>query len=154
MPSFYLNCTHSNTFNKGSPIQKDRLSSFAYTILYVDDLVKSLNFYEKVFDCKRKLLTPDNSYGEVAKGETTLSFATHTLAQSNFSEGFVESKITQQPFGIEIGFTTQEVAGTLKKAVDAGAVIYAEPKTKPWGQVVAYVRDINGFLVEICTPMN
>jgi lactoylglutathione lyase len=23
----------------------------------------------------------------------------------------------------------------------------------PWGQTVAYVRDNNGFLVELCTPM-
>jgi YD repeat-containing protein len=28
-----------------------------------------------------------------------------------------------------------------------------DPKTKPWGQVVAYVRDKDGFLIEICTPM-
>lgn len=23
----------------------------------------------------------------------------------------------------------------------------------PWGQTIAYVADINGFLVELCTPM-
>jgi hypothetical protein len=23
----------------------------------------------------------------------------------------------------------------------------------PWGQTIAYVADINGFLVELCTPV-
>jgi lactoylglutathione lyase len=29
----------------------------------------------------------------------------------------------------------------------------ADPKKKPWGQTVAYVRDLDGFLVEICTSV-
>jgi hypothetical protein len=28
-----------------------------------------------------------------------------------------------------------------------------EPVSKPWGQTVAYVRDLDGFLVELCTAM-
>ncbi len=28
-----------------------------------------------------------------------------------------------------------------------------EPSTKPWGQTVAYVRDLNGTLVEIGAPV-
>jgi hypothetical protein len=28
-----------------------------------------------------------------------------------------------------------------------------KPKQKPWGQTVGYVHDLNGFLVEICSPM-
>jgi hypothetical protein len=37
--------------------------------------------------------------------------------------------------------------------VAAGALPAAEPVRKPWGQTVAYVRDLDGFLVELCTPM-
>ena len=36
----------------------------------------------------------------------------------------------------------------------AGAVVVKEPQKKPWGQLVGYVRDNNGFLVEICAPMD
>jgi hypothetical protein len=32
-------------------------------------------------------------------------------------------------------------------------VLMEEPKIKPWGQVVAYVRDLDGFLIEVCSPM-
>lgn len=83
-----------------------------------------------------------------------LSFASVTLASSNLKDGFTESGLTNKPFGIEIGFTTDNVEETVKSAVNAGRTILEKPKTKPWGQMVAYVRDIYGFLIEICTPIN
>ena len=126
---------------------------FAYTILYVKDVEKSIDFYEKAFGFSRKFVTPENDYGELLVGETTLSFCSLTLANSNFKDGFIESSLTNKPFGIEIGFTTDNVEETVKTAINAGGTILEQPKTKPWGQVVAYVRDIDGFLIEICTPM-
>ena len=126
---------------------------FAYTILYVEDVLKSMDFYQQAFGFSQKLLAPDNSYGEVMSGETTLSFAQLSLAKTNLRDGFIASDLSKQPFGIEIGFTTDDVEGTLKQAVSAGALLIEEPKTKPWGQVVAYVRDLDGFLIEVCSPM-
>ena len=126
---------------------------FAYTILYVKDVTKTVEFYEKAFGFARKFVTPDNDYGELLAGETTLSFASLTLAQSNLKDGFTASSLTSKPFGIEIGFTTENVEETIATATKAGAIIVEEPKTKPWGQVVAYLRDLDGFLIEICTPM-
>jgi len=127
---------------------------FAYTILYVQDVTNAIEFYEKAFGFTRKFIAPGNDYGELLAGETTLSFASTTLAKSNLKGGFAESSLTNQPFGIEIGFTTNNVDETLKTAMNAGATIVEYPATKPWGQVVAYVRDPDGFLIEICTPMD
>jgi lactoylglutathione lyase len=127
---------------------------FAYTILYVQDVTKSIEFYEKAFGFVRKFVAPGNDYGELSTGETTLSFASTSLAKSNLKDGFTESSLTNKPFGIEIGFTTDNVEQTIKAAIDAGATIVENPKTKPWGQTVTYVRDLDGFLVEICTSMN
>jgi lactoylglutathione lyase len=126
---------------------------FAYTILYVEDVVETINFYEQAFGFTKKFITPDNSYGEVISGETTLSFASKTLALSNLKDGFIESNLNEKPFGIEIGFTTNDVQATINMAIEAGAKLYAAPKEKPWGQVVGYVRDLDGFLIEICTPV-
>jgi lactoylglutathione lyase len=126
---------------------------FAYTILYVQDVTKAVEFYENAFDFTRKFVTPENDYGELLVGETTLSFASITLAKSNLTDGFTESSLANKPFGIEIGFTTDNVEETVLRAITAGATIVENPKTKPWGQVVAYVRDLDGFLIEICTPM-
>ena len=126
---------------------------FAYTILYVQDVTKSVEFYENAFGFTRKFVTPENDYGELLVGETTLSFASTTLARSNLKEGFTESSLKNKPFGIEIGFAADNVEETVSTAVNAGATIVEDPRTKPWGQIVAYVRDIDGFLIEICTPM-
>lgn len=126
---------------------------FAYTILYVQDVERTVAFYENGFGFTRKFVTPDQDYGELLVGETTLAFASVTLAQSNLSEGFTESKLINKPFGIEIGFTTDDVEATVEKAITAGATLVEKSKTKPWGQTVAYLRDPDGFLIEVCTPM-
>jgi len=126
---------------------------FAYTILYVQNVEHTINFYEKAFGFTRKFITPDNTYGELSVGKTTLSFASVTLANSNFKDGFTESNLSNKPFGIEIGFTTDQVEETVNTAINAGATLLEAAKTKPWGQVVAYIRDLDGFLIEICTPM-
>ena len=127
---------------------------FAYTILYVKDVSESIQFYEKAFDFKRKFIADANEYGELLSGETTLSFASITLAKTNLSKGFLESRIESKPFAIEIAFTTDNVQKTIEAAIQAGAELVEEPKTKPWGQTVAYLKDPDGFLIEICTPMN
>lgn len=127
--------------------------NFAYTILYVQDVTKSVDFYENAFGLRRKFISPENDYGELLVGATTLSFVSIELANSNLTDGFVTSSLTNKPFGIEIGFTTDNVEATISAAINAGATMVEKPKTKPWGQTVAYVRDIDGFLIEICTAM-
>jgi lactoylglutathione lyase len=127
---------------------------YTYTILYVSNVSKSIEFYENAFGFQRKFITPENDYGELTTGETTISFASVQLANLNLKKGFLESNLTKKPFGIELGFTTENVSQLIEKSINAGAIIVEPPKEKPWGQTVAYIRDIDGFLIEICTPMN
>lgn len=126
---------------------------YAYTILYVSDVVESLEFYEKAFGFERKFLTEELDYGEMHSGETTIAFASKQLANSNLSNGFMVAKQNEKPFPIEMGFTTDDVEGTVDKAIEYGGKLEEPMKSKPWGQKVAYIRDNNGFLLEICTPM-
>ncbi|OHT44348.1 VOC family protein [Flavobacterium tructae] len=126
---------------------------FGYTILYVEDVEKSISFYENAFGFSRKFVTPEADYGELSTGETTLSFASKELAAQNLKDGFIESKPEQKPFAIELGFITDDVEELVQKAISAGATLVKETTQKPWGQVVAYVRDLDGFLIEICTPV-
>lgn len=127
---------------------------FAYTILYVPDVKRSVDFYTKVFGFELKFIAPENEYAELITGNTTISFASISLANSNLKEGFQESSLQSKSFGIELGFTTENVQELVDKALSEGAVLLEEPKTKPWGQTVAYVRDLDGFLLELCTPMS
>lgn len=47
---------------------------FAYTILYVESVIDTIEFYEKAFGFTRKFITPEKDYGELISGETTISF--------------------------------------------------------------------------------
>lgn len=127
---------------------------FAYTILYVSDVKRTAEFYSKTFGFEVRFIAPGDEYAELNTGTTTLSFAALPLAKSNLKDGFQESDLKTKPFGIELGFTTVDVPELVDKAIAAGATLLEEPKEKPWGQVVAYVRDLDGFLIEICTPMD
>lgn len=126
---------------------------FGYTILYVESVEESIVFYEKAFGFARKFISPDQDYGELTTGETTLAFATKKLAHQNLSEGFVESDLANKPFAMELGFVTTQVAQVVEQAISFGAKLVTAPKEKPWGQVVAYIRDVDGFLIEICSPI-
>lgn len=127
--------------------------AFSYTILYVADVAQAMSFYERAFGFIQKFRTPENDYGEMISGSTSLAFASKELAQSNLGEGYLSSSSKEKPFGIELGFVTADVAAALEQAVAVGAVLYEPLKTKPWGQSVAYVRDLDGFLIELCSPM-
>lgn len=125
---------------------------FGYTIIYVDDVATTMNFYEKAFGLEKGFLHESHQYGEMVTGETKLAFVHHDTAMSH---GFNYKKITKNENspGVEVGLVTTEVKSAFDRAVSAGAVALSEPKAKPWGQVVAYVKDNNGFLVELCSPM-
>ena len=126
---------------------------FAYTILYVEDVVETVEFYEKAFGFRRKLITPESDYGELISGETTIAFASVELGNSNFKNGFEKITNSKKPFGVELAFTTENIETDFQKAIDLGATEFEPLTEKPWGQKVGYVRDNNGFLIEICTPI-
>lgn len=127
---------------------------FKYTILYVSDVTRAIQFYEQVFGFVRKFITPENDYGELITGETTISFASHNLAKTNLSAGYIESSRLDKPFGIELGIVTDQVEDLVDKVWEFNGVIVEKPTVKPWGQTVSYVRDLDGFLIEICSPLD
>lgn len=124
-----------------------------YTIVYVPDVAASLTFFEQAFGLSRKFLHESGTYGELATGETTLSFAAHALGDLNFPGGHVHADQSSQPLGFEIALVTPDVALAHARAVQAGARELAAPQVKPWGQTVSYVRCPDGVLVELCSPM-
>ena len=126
---------------------------FAYTIFYVQDVIKTIEFYEKAFGFKRTFVADTAEFGQLDTGGTALSFATIDLITNEIPGGFIASDIKKQPLGMEVAFATEHVEQVYQLAIDAGALEVSRPAVKPWGQTVGYVRDINGFLVEICTPV-
>jgi catechol 2,3-dioxygenase-like lactoylglutathione lyase family enzyme len=123
-----------------------------YTILYVKDVPRSVAFYEDAFGLARRFVHEAGMYAEMDTGTTTLSFAASGLAKSNLPGGFRENSPTEPPAGFEIAFTTDDVKAAYDRALAAGASSVSPPTAKPWGQIVSFVRDKDGIVVEICSP--
>lgn len=126
---------------------------FGYTINYVSDVERALSFFEEAVAMKRKFITNEKDYGELETGETVLSFASHELGKSNFHGGYVSASESKDPLGIEIALITDDVSLAHSNVIGAGAVELKAPESKPWGQVVSYVRCPSGILLELCSPI-
>ncbi len=128
--------------------------TLGYTLFYVDDVRSTLDFYMAAFGFAEKLEMGD--YGELDTGATTLGFVANSLAEENLSAagGFTRLSADSPPYGASITLITDDVAGTLQSALDAGGRRYVDPVNKPWGQTVAYLLDPNGLLVEIATAVS
>lgn len=122
-----------------------------YTILYVEDVTRSIEFYEQVFGLQRTMIHESGDYGELNTGGTTLSFSSRRLMTE-----LGKSPGTPDPASpvFEIAFETHDVAATLEKARTAGATVVQEVREEVWGQTTAYAIDNSGYLVEICSPVH
>lgn len=127
---------------------------FGYTIIYVPDVAASLSFFEVAFGFSRRFLHESGTYGELETGATTLAFAADELASMNFKTGHVSASSSLAPLGMEVALVTDEVHTAHTHALACGAIELTPPVTKPWGQVVSYVRCPDGTLVELCSPMH
>ena len=124
---------------------------FKYTILYIQNVAETLNFFRDAFGFKQKMLHESGDYGELDTGPTTLSFSSLELMKS-LGKSPIPADSTKPSF--EIAFETDDVPSAIEKALSAGAKSVQKPETMPWGQTTAYVSDPNGFLIEICTPVS
>ena len=120
-----------------------------YVIIYVPDVAATAAFFERAFGLKARFIH-ESGYAEVETGATALAFAAEALASKSVPE-FAANRRDSAPAGAEIGLVVEDVPAAFQRAVSAGCTPVLAPVQKPWGQTVSYVRDLNGFLVEICS---
>jgi uncharacterized glyoxalase superfamily protein PhnB len=115
----------------------------------------TLAFYEEAFGLSRRFFHDDNgkAYGELETGAARLAFASLELARTHLKQEVVAASLDKAPLGFEIALVTPDVPALYARALKAGATKVSEPAAKPWGQTVAYLRDKDGHLVELCTPL-
>lgn len=123
-----------------------------YTIIYVADVPTTINFYERAFGLKRRFVHESNLYAELDTGETILAFAGESMAEMN-GVAIRPNRKGDVAAGFEIALVTDDPCTAYANAVGAGANAVSPPVEKPWGQIVGYVRDIDGCLIEICSPV-
>ena len=54
---------------------------------------------------------------------------------------------------MEMAVGSEYTEKDFQRAKEAGAIEYEKITQKPWGQKVGYLKDNNGILIEICTPI-
>ncbi len=139
---------------KGKAMSPTSLS-LGYVMLYVRDVPASLTFYENAFGLSRRFFQEDKgkAYGELETGACRLAFASLNMAKDQLKQDVVAGSPNSAPLGFEIALVTPDVPALYARAVKAGAAIVSAPEAKPWGQTVACLRDKDGHLVELCTPL-
>ena len=129
------------------------MARFGYTIVHVPDVGAAVDFYERAFGLSRRFVDDSNQYAEMETGATALAFAAEDLIAGNFTLAVNHTRPAEPPPAVELVFVEEDVQRSYDLAVAAGAFEVSKPAEKAWGQTVAYVRDLNGLLVELCTPM-
>ncbi|MEA5598257.1 VOC family protein [Rivularia sp. UHCC 0363] len=107
------------------------------------------SFYEKAFGFKKRFIHENGLFAEMEMEGAALHFAANEAVKANLPKGFQENNPSNLPAGIEVCLVTDNVTDAFAKAINAGAVAYTEPKVMFWGQTIAYVRDLDGILIEI-----
>lgn len=125
--------------------------ALGYVILYVESLDRAVSFYRDVLGFELKLR--QGPYGELATGATTLALSERAFIREHIFGGVDLPPAGQGCSEIGVLVPEEEVDGLFRRAVQAGAQAVVEPIEQPWGQRVSYVRDLDGHLVEICSPV-
>ena len=123
---------------------------FKYTILYVENVQKTLTFFNQAFGCEQAMIHDSGDYGELDTGATTLAFSSLKL-MTDIGKNPGCPNPSSPTF--EIAFETDDVPSAVARALESGAKLVQDTESMPWGQTTAYVSENNGFLIEICTPV-
>ena len=123
-----------------------------YVIIYVAGVAETVDFYERAFGLQRRFLHDSGAYAEMETGGTALAFADESAAPAGVELG--RNRLDKPCAGAEIALVVDDVEVAYRRALEAGAIATGAPETKPWGQVVSYVRDTNGVLVELCSEIS
>ena len=123
-----------------------------YTIIYVADVPKTVAFYETAFGLTQRFIHESDLYAEMETGGTVLSFAGNEAAEMS-GLAIIPNDPTGPAAGWEICFVTDDVSAAYEHAVANGCSPVSGPSDKPWGQTVSFVRDLNGCIVEIASPI-
>lgn len=118
-----------------------------YTILYVENVQKSIDFYQQAFGLKLRFIHEGGDYAEMETGSVTLAFCSHTLASQIVKRSYQKATQSTQ-IGSQISLYAEDVSSAYSESIKAGAIPIAEPEVKPWGWENAMVLDIDGHFVE------
>jgi lactoylglutathione lyase len=146
--------SNSNPTRRCYPVANgEQDMQLAYIIFVVPDVLSTVTFYEQAFGLKKRFIDDSKKYCEMETGQTRLAFVAEDAARTAIPVDFGPAGRRTTPPLMDLAFTTNDVQAAFNHAVASGATEIKGPEKKPWGQIVSYVRDNNGLLVEICSPV-
>lgn len=127
------------------------MTTFDGVMVWVPDVRRTTDFWERAFGVRPRWVRDEGDYAQLETGATTLQFADESAAPTT---GVVvtPNRPDQPAAGVQVTLAVPDVSTAYGTAVAAGARPVAAPVIKPWGQSVAYVRDLDGLLVELSSP--
>jgi lactoylglutathione lyase len=125
---------------------------FGYTIIFVENVLKTVEFYKKAFGILSSFAS--SNFAQMQTGETILAFGANANERKELPILFRPNEIENDPAGFQVSFLTDDVEAAFTTAVSAGAIPVIQPSKMPWGQIISRVRDCNGVLVSIVTPFH
>jgi len=112
----------------------------------INDFDKAFDFYTNVLSLSVKTIDKENKFAEIKLGELVIALLTkETLEGMCGSEKFSSSEKPSNIFAVEV----DDVKTATEELKGKGVEFIQEPKITPWGQKVAYFRDIEGYIWEL-----
>ncbi|MBD3329547.1 hypothetical protein GF357_03570 [Candidatus Dojkabacteria bacterium] len=114
----------------------------------VTDFAKAFNFYTKILRLTVKTEDRKNKFAELSVGDLTIALLTEeTLDEMCGKKAFQSNSMSNHLFAIEVD-DVEQTYNHLKETVE----FIKKPGTTPWGQKVAYFKDIESYIWEISEP--
>lgn len=126
---------------------------FKGVLVYVDDVAATSHFYQTALGLEPSMTTEDGRYVQMETGEVALAFAASD-AIDELGLPMQRASAGELAPPVQLSFETEDVAEAVTTFLAAGGVLVHPPVTRPWGQTLAHVRDINGFVVELGSVPN
>lgn len=119
-------------------------------IIYVPDVKKTLDFYEKAFGWKPMVYDPEGTYGDVKAGDCNIGLVREDTAEYPIHKNSIYDK----PAGISIAIDSKDVLKDYNRAILNGAKSLVPPHPTYWSKLVAVVTDPWGVVFVISGPSN
>jgi uncharacterized glyoxalase superfamily protein PhnB len=126
--------------------------TLGYLVFPVAHVQQTVDFWVEAFGCTLKFVHESGEYAELDTGATTLGFVADTLMEKN-GVPYRPNRAGSPPAGVSVSLVCADPAALLARAVKHGATSLKPVERKPWGQLSGYVSEVNGLLVELCSPV-
>ena len=133
------------------PRRYDMEMQFFGTVLYVDDVPSTADFYRRAFGFSVRFFDEAMGFAELETGGSVLAIAAHSVGEM-LMPGQYSRPADGRPSAVEITFLTTDVSAGFSKAIAEGGIPIAPPRRMPWGLEVAYVRAPEGTMIGFSEP--